>query len=636
MKRLQIFILLFLLALSIPMTYVIWQTFAGLQQEERAQLRYFAETMLDEMERELAELVQDEENRSVDEYGHTMSGSAVSNRQQLSPLAEQEYQPYIFGYLQNNPDGSFQTPEVADMGRVPVEQREKIARFQEVNSLFNKKKLQILPPVPGKSAIVAKEEGTQKEKRGFSERYLSKSKKVEQKSYLGKKQQRIEEITAEQAYNIASEDELVQQMRRNVQSGQVGSSALQEPGINNRSNSLKDITGVDEEEKTSSETFLQQKEVDGFQVEVAPFQSVSIDDNTVYVFRRIAINNQIYRQGFIIEVEKLLRHLVDAHFSSQPLSGYTELRLQRSDLGDGALPIRSGVLTPGGSLLSGRSFPAPFHFIGAAIESKFIPSSPARTSLNLALMVLGVVMIFGLLAIYQSARTIVKLSERRSQFVSSVTHELKTPLTNIRMYIEMLEQGIAATPEREQEYLAILGSESSRLSSLINNVLELAKLEKKQRQFHLQEGDLSEVLIDVQTLMGEKIKQEGFRLHVPSGDIPTFSYDREVMVQILVNLIENSIKFGRHLPTREITIKTMPHGGWVHLGVSDTGPGIPRFALKKIFNDFYRVDNDLTRKTGGTGIGLALIKKFVLAMGGRVSAANNQDSGCTISIFLPR
>ena len=75
------------------------------------------------------------------------------------------------------------------------------------------------------------------------------------------------------------------------------------------------------------------------------------------------------------------------------------------------------------------------------------------------------------------------MSERRSQFVSSVTHELKTPLTNIRMYIEMLEQGIAPTPERQQEYLAVVNAESARLSGLINNVLELARLEKKQRSF---------------------------------------------------------------------------------------------------------------------------------------------------------
>lgn len=244
-------------------------------------------------------------------------------------------------------------------------------------------------------------------------------------------------------------------------------------------------------------------------------------------------------------------------------------------------------------------------------------------------------MILGLLAIYQSARAIVALSEKRSQFVSSVTHELKTPLTNIRMYIEMLEQGIAPTPEREQEYLAILGAESARLSSLINNVLELARLEKKQRHFDLQEGQLDDVLQEVQTIMSEKLSQEGFSLAIMQGDIPTFSYDREVLVQILVNLLENSMKFGKHLPTREITISTATEPGGVSISVSDSGPGIPHHALKRVFDDFYRVDNDLTRSTGGTGIGLALVRKFATALGGTVRAGNNSGPGSTITLVLP-
>ena len=97
------------------------------------------------------------------------------------------------------------------------------------------------------------------------------------------------------------------------------------------------------------------------------------------------------------------------------------------------------------------------------------------------LVLMTIIIVLGLFAIYQSAKTLVELSERRTTFVSSVTHELKTPLTNIRMYIEMLDQGMAQTPEREQEYFRILGSESSRLSRLINNVLEFSKLEKKTR-----------------------------------------------------------------------------------------------------------------------------------------------------------
>ena len=143
-------------------------------------------------------------------------------------------------------------------------------------------------------------------------------------------------------------------------------------------------------------------------------------------------------------------------------------------------------------------------------------------TLTLALAILGIVMVAGLVAIYHSARTVRDLSERRSQFVSAVTHELKTPLTNIRMYIEMLEQGIAATPEREQEYFGILSSESARLSGLINNVLELSRLEKQTRRFDLKEGDLTDVLADVQSVTAENLAREGYDLTVRSGRLPVF------------------------------------------------------------------------------------------------------------------
>jgi len=261
--------------------------------------------------------------------------------------------------------------------------------------------------------------------------------------------------------------------------------------------------------------------------------------------------------------------------------------------------------------------------------------SAGRHTLTIMLVVLAAVVLMGLFAIYQSVRAIVDLSERRSQFVSSVTHELKTPLTNIRMYIEMLEQGIAQNPEREQEYFRILDSEGARLSRLINNVLELAKLEKKQRHIDLQTGTFDDVIEEVQAVMAEKIKQEGFTLTVEAGQSRPFKYDREVMIQVLINLIENSMKFGRGAPRREIDIRTRSQEERVNIMVSDTGPGIPRQALKKIFDDFYRVENSLTRTTRGTGIGLALVKKFVHLMGGTVSAANNDGPGCTITISLP-
>jgi two-component system sensor histidine kinase VicK len=173
------------------------------------------------------------------------------------------------------------------------------------------------------------------------------------------------------------------------------------------------------------------------------------------------------------------------------------------------------------------------------------------------------------------------------------------------------------------------------LSRLINNVLELSRLEKKQRHFDMRPGDFQDVLDEVREVMGEKIHQEEFALTMAPVDGEKFAYDREVMVQILINLIENSIKFGASQSEKRITVSTRAQDGWACVAVADTGPGIPRHALKKVFDDFYRVDHKLTRSTGGTGIGLALVKKFITAMGGRVQATNNPGPGCTITLKLP-
>ncbi|MFZ2807392.1 MAG: HAMP domain-containing sensor histidine kinase, partial [Desulfosalsimonadaceae bacterium] len=173
------------------------------------------------------------------------------------------------------------------------------------------------------------------------------------------------------------------------------------------------------------------------------------------------------------------------------------------------------------------------------------------------------------------------------------------------------------------------------LSRLINNVLEYSKLEKKNRRMELSQGNFEDVINEVRNIMQENLRQEGFVLNVENPGNVSFMYDREAMVQVLINLIENSMKFGKNNPEKKITLRLEPEAGQVKISLSDTGPGIPKHALKKVFDDFFRVDNELTRTTGGTGIGLALVSKFVKAMGGRVAARNNDGPGCTISIFLP-
>lgn len=144
------------------------------------------------------------------------------------------------------------------------------------------------------------------------------------------------------------------------------------------------------------------------------------------------------------------------------------------------------------------------------------------------------------------------------------------------------------------------------------------------------------MLQEIQTILQETLRQEGFTLTVERGEIPDFPYDRDVIVQILLNLIDNSIKFGRTSPVRKITLRLAAEKRHVTISVSDTGPGIPRSALRKIFDDFYRGEHEVSRATRGTGIGLALVKKFITALQGTVHAENNSGPGCTITLSLPK
>jgi signal transduction histidine kinase len=645
MKRLKLLILIFSIALSIPLAFFVLRTYRGLEQEEVATLRYFAETLFDEMEQSLAALVQREEGRAIDEYNYHISpssGSKGSSGKIRSPLSNLPQELFILGYFQNNPDGSFQTPVAESGKKVQAGRALLVDQLEDANLTFNRKRLALTDRIkPSTPKPLAEEQKKQTE--GFADKYLDLSRSQKPKAYLGQKEKRVEKITVGQALNIAKQEAAEPRLRlqpeeekpaRKSRLPDARDQMAAAPVISQTQLSQHTYT-AESEESMLAPSASEADEAESFQVEVAPLQSIFINADQIFVFRRIMINNQIYRQGFILKTKDFLRHLATTYFIPQPMAAYTDLRLQILDQGLETSRVVAGAGIDEPKFVLNRIFPSPFSFLSATLTCEQIPRSTGRRTLTVMMLVLAVIVLIGLFAIYQSAKTIVDLSERRSQFVSSVTHELKTPLTNIRMYIEMLEQGIARDQEREQEYFHILDSEGARLSRLINNVLELSKLEKKQRPIDLQTGTFEDVTEAVKTVIQAKLRQEGFVLKIDLEEIRPFRYDREVMIQVLINLIENSMKFGKTADQREITIGIHRDDSTVNIRVSDTGPGIPRHALKKVFNDFYRVDNSLTRTTRGTGIGLALVKKFVGLMGGTVTAENNAGPGCTITISLP-
>jgi signal transduction histidine kinase len=240
-----------------------------------------------------------------------------------------------------------------------------------------------------------------------------------------------------------------------------------------------------------------------------------------------------------------------------------------------------------------------------------------RLGLLLAVCVLG-----GLYAVYRMTAAQVQFAERRGNFVSAVTHELKTPLTAIRMYSEMLEQGLVDDPNKQHEYHRTITSESERLSRLINNVLELSRIEHR-RTLALREGDIRQVVREAVEVLRPHAEREGFRLETDMAEtLPRVAYDPDALRQVLFNLIDNALKYGKDAEDKRITVRCEPRGGGVRLVVRDRGPGVQPEHVQTIFEPFYRGERELVRKHPGTGIGLALVKGMVQGMHGRVSGRN--------------
>jgi signal transduction histidine kinase len=617
MKSLRLLILIFAIGLVLPLGYLVVQSFRSLEAEEAATLSFFAETLFDEMQESAGGLIRREEARPIDAYTDPAA----------SPISGRPSEEFIRGYFQNNPDGSFQTPHPSVSASSGDSARRR-SELEEANRVFNRKRTEATDRIRPDAGDPMRDEKL-KDQAGFAGRYLDLSRSQRPKSYLGEKDRRLEPVTPGQASSLAKSEK----KQAEVSAPAVAGETERERRIEETPASIAQEARAN----VGSAPASQRGADDGerHQAEVAPFQSVFLDEGRVFTFRRIMIDGRLYRQGFVLDLDVFLDDFIRNHFSGQPMARFTRLRLEALDQGRAVRELEDGVTAVRPQVALSRVFPQPFAFLQATLSCETIPPSAGRNALNLALSALAGVIFIGLFAIYHSVQKVVDFSERQARFVSSVTHELKTPLTNIRLYIEMLEQGLAADAEKEQAYFRILQSEGARLSRLITNVLELSKLEKKHRRPDVQAGTFDDVFQEIEKLMADPILKAGFALRFENRLPRPFRYDREIMVQILINLIENSVKFGASAEVKEITVRLRKEGKWVRIEVVDTGPGIPSRDFKKIFNDFYRAENAVRSAVSGTGIGLALVKRFVHLLGGRVSAFNNSGAGCTIAVDLP-
>jgi signal transduction histidine kinase len=201
------------------------------------------------------------------------------------------------------------------------------------------------------------------------------------------------------------------------------------------------------------------------------------------------------------------------------------------------------------------------------------------------------------------------------------------------MYGEMLRDGMVPSEAKRAEYYRHITVESERLSRLINNVLELSRIEKGNRDVALALGSPGSVVRDVAELLRPHARDRGFDLETEIDEqLPAVRYERDALVQVLCNLVDNAIKYAANGSDKRITLSCRRDTDGVSVGVRDRGPGVPARHLGKIFDAFYRGESELTRTSKGVGLGLALVRGLGDRMGARVSGHNSTEGGFEVTL----
>jgi signal transduction histidine kinase len=255
-------------------------------------------------------------------------------------------------------------------------------------------------------------------------------------------------------------------------------------------------------------------------------------------------------------------------------------------------------------------------------------ASGARWRLVIIVTAASLVAITGALFILRDARRSAREARMKTDFVSNVSHELKTPLTSIRMFSDLLGNNPAAPPDKTKRYADVIAAEAARLTRLINNVLNFSRMEGGNGELQIAPLDLRALTEEAVEHMRPPLERDGFsiQLRLPEGAVPVQG-DRDALSQVLLNLLVNAGKYGHGPDTpREITV-SLTNGDRVRLIVSDRGPGVPRGQERRIFEKFQRAHNSLASGTAGSGLGLTIARTLVEAHGGTLEYAARDGGG---------
>jgi signal transduction histidine kinase len=269
--------------------------------------------------------------------------------------------------------------------------------------------------------------------------------------------------------------------------------------------------------------------------------------------------------------------------------------------------------------------------------------NPAKLQLAAQKLIVSLGLIIGMLVltiaiggglIFSDLKRQAVLARQKTDFVSNVSHELKTPLTSIRMFSDLLAEGRVEDEAKRRSYFNIITAETARLTRLINNVLDFSHMERGERKYTFQKCDFTALVRETVEIYRPHVESNGFKLELSLPNAPLcVSGDRDALSQIVVNLLSNAEKYSNG--AKEISVEAVAESRWAILKVLDRGPGVAAGCENKIFEQFYRAHDSLSSGIQGSGLGLTLARQIARAHGGDVTYEPRKGGGSCFCLRIP-
>ncbi len=337
--------------------------------------------------------------------------------------------------------------------------------------------------------------------------------------------------------------------------------------------------------------------------------------------------------GFVIDAERFIRDVLGRKLNEVAGDNFL-LAVNRK--GAGSFTYATGNVPPGEVRQTKQLWLFPDYVVGIRLKGQTIEEiARERFTRNMILIaLLDAVLIAGAWLVYRTVKREMELAQLKSDFVSNVSHELKTPLALIRMFGETLQMQRIPTDEKKQEYYDTIVSETERLTRLVNNVLNFSRIEAGRKEYHLVQADLNDIVRKVLGSYESHLTHLGFSLSCePANHIPAINADPEAVSEALLNIIDNAVKYSDK--EKRLRVATGTSGGRPYVEVEDHGIGIDPHHQKHIFEKFYRVSSGLVHNTRGSGLGLTLVKHIMDAHKGTVIVKSQTGKGSTFRLSFP-